>query len=410
MFREFESFLIFWAPIRNPLNCSTQCFHKNENLTPTGILTDRFPSLSQSFYRIFYVSHDSLDMNIFSFIGREGQTFRCCVFKTGKKSLAMKVVRAIGQAFEVCNRNSTTTTSNANESNEDQVKKKKKEENNEVQLESIVNVGMSVGTNELDRNSGNTNEEKDGIGTTTSTTPSTTEKKMKNREDELLLIMKCSSSTPAIPSSTSFTTNNRMQKEDKKNYTTPSNTLPGTRIESTSHALVSSSSFPATTLPTGTTTGTRNTTPTGTTAAPASSLFDACSLMSGLRLIGEQIDQLCQRMTRLEENQAKLLDLLCESRRKEKIMTGISAHQDLSTSRTESGIEASSTSSTSSSCKIGLTSSTSLPLDDHWSSILAGSMNPPAGNTSQASLWQQDSGWWTSLVHVDRRHPSPLVD
>ena len=35
--------------------------------------------------RIFYVSHDSLDMNIFSFISREGQVFKCSVFKTSNK-------------------------------------------------------------------------------------------------------------------------------------------------------------------------------------------------------------------------------------------------------------------------------------------------------------------------------------
>ena len=53
------------------------------------------PSVSQFFFflvflitchnRIFYVSHDSLDMNIFSFISREGQVFKCSVFKTPNK-------------------------------------------------------------------------------------------------------------------------------------------------------------------------------------------------------------------------------------------------------------------------------------------------------------------------------------
>lgn len=38
-------------------------------------------------YRIFYVSHDSQDVKIFSYIARETATnlFRCCVFKAAKK-------------------------------------------------------------------------------------------------------------------------------------------------------------------------------------------------------------------------------------------------------------------------------------------------------------------------------------
>lgn len=38
-------------------------------------------------YRIFYVSHDSSDLKIFSYIARDGSTdsFKCIVFKSNKK-------------------------------------------------------------------------------------------------------------------------------------------------------------------------------------------------------------------------------------------------------------------------------------------------------------------------------------
>lgn len=38
-------------------------------------------------YRIFYVSHDSSDLKIFSYIARDGSTdrFKCMVFKSNKK-------------------------------------------------------------------------------------------------------------------------------------------------------------------------------------------------------------------------------------------------------------------------------------------------------------------------------------